>query len=682
MPSQAELIEAYGVMSDSLIEKAGNAAEKAFYALPNYSGFDIMMQYVEQYESILFPARMQAASMAAGFHSEIAKINGKKFTMPKLRPEDFRPWNLRNVDQAFGAYQSRPFREVYRHLSKSNVTSHSASPGTLTEAIAQGGYRAKILAQTDVQLARRKASLFAREANDNIVGYIRVLTGAESCGLCYIASTQRYNKNDLSPIHPGCDCGELPIYGDSDPGQIVDQYNLDRIHESFDRRFGSGTDLGARDLGIGKAVEYKDGVRLADYTLISIRENSELGPVLTRRQDKFLTLAEIQERIRLRKIAGTPADPSFGFDISEAGLRSSARQLKARINAAKHPMKVNEILREGLGITVRDELNLTGDDFNLEAYKEFTSKLIDLQEQYPTPLAELELRTRMDAYAYVYTDKPQGVMGVTNEVLDAKKDKATIRKQFQKAQDSGFFGNWILDAGVEPVEYIQAHEYGHLLDNFGGRGFKPRSIARRFALEGVTEDDLKQWTKDNISLSSFWIDSDNNWIDGSSLAYVERNYIDAYVTEKISEYAVDGKNPRAETVAEAFAQVYFRGDKAEPVAKAITDRMLESYREAAEKSGLEAARRVTDKEIAEVASDVLQSLPPSQRDSSALGDVSPDVVSLISSAIQATGLLAKKKTLAGNAIGYVTSEIAQAQVVARVRAAIVAQAQAAKAGAK
>jgi hypothetical protein len=135
----------------------------------------------------------------------------------------------------------------------------------MTQAIFAGANRISSIVSTDMQLARRNAGFMSRGANDNIVGYARTLTGSENCALCYTASTQRYTRGELMPIHPGCDCGEMPIYGNQDPGQVIDDIRLNATHEAVAARFGV-SDRSAREI---------------DYRSIAIREHGELGPLLT-----------------------------------------------------------------------------------------------------------------------------------------------------------------------------------------------------------------------------------------------------------------------------------------------------------------------------------------------------------------------------------------------------------------
>jgi hypothetical protein len=158
--------------------------------------------------------------------------------------------------------------DVYRALDNGK---------SLTQAIEAGALRISSIASTDVQLARRNAGFQARSRNDRIVGYARTLTGAENCALCYVASTQRYTRGELLPIHPGCDCGEMPIYGTQDPGQVINEARLEATHEAVEERFGI-SDRGARAI---------------DYRNIMVREHGELGPLLTVRDQKFTGPSDI-----------------------------------------------------------------------------------------------------------------------------------------------------------------------------------------------------------------------------------------------------------------------------------------------------------------------------------------------------------------------------------------------------
>lgn len=227
-------------------------------------------RYLKLIETNMMGVKKQAANLSLAYYRQVAKDQGKPFKAPVLKTNALTTAELRNGADTRTVY-TRPFVELRTALSKGK---------SLTEAVEAGAQRAQSLAETEIQLARRGAGFFAREGNSNIVGYLRVLSGLENCALCYVASTQRYTKSDLLPIHPGCDCGEEPIYGNSDPGQVIDQELLDSTHQAIDDRFGE-FDYGADPDSYRKAIV--------------IREHGELGPVLTIKGQHFTSAADLPQ---------------------------------------------------------------------------------------------------------------------------------------------------------------------------------------------------------------------------------------------------------------------------------------------------------------------------------------------------------------------------------------------------
>lgn len=159
---------------------------------------------------------------------------------------------------------ARPIRTVWQALAEGKP---------LDVALAAARFRLAKITATDLQLAKDHAARSALAGDQRVVGYRRVLTGAKSCGLCVIASTQRYHKADLLPIHPGCDCGIAPIVGDQDPGQVLNDRFLDAAHGAIQDRFDVSDRSGR------SPVDYRD--------LIVTHEHGEIGPVLARRGDAF-----------------------------------------------------------------------------------------------------------------------------------------------------------------------------------------------------------------------------------------------------------------------------------------------------------------------------------------------------------------------------------------------------------
>lgn len=154
---------------------------------------------------------------------------------------------------------------------------------SIDEALQAGRVRALSLAATDTQSARVYAARHVMETEPRIQGYRRNLTGGHSCGLCVVASTRRYHKQELLPRHPGCDCGVLPIVGGHDPGQVINRPLLDQLHANVAATFGP------------------DAVNLSADSdayrgLVATYEHGEYGPTLMRAGDSHLTSAAADAR--------------------------------------------------------------------------------------------------------------------------------------------------------------------------------------------------------------------------------------------------------------------------------------------------------------------------------------------------------------------------------------------------
>ena len=267
MTVRQDLMAANSRIGSSLINQTGAVARLAFESLGSWRDDDYL-RFVRQITPILSGAKMQAAQASVAFYKSMANLDDQDWQQPTISAADLTTQALRNGVTTEQVYR-RPFVDVYTALSKGKQ---------MTEAIEAGANRVESLASTEIQLARRNVGLKARNANDRIVGYIRTLTGAENCALCYVASTQRYTRGELMPIHPGCDCGEMPLYGTQDPGQVIDEARLEATHDNIAERFG----VSARD------------ARSVDYRNIKIEQNKELGPVLTIRGQDFTSFDDLQ----------------------------------------------------------------------------------------------------------------------------------------------------------------------------------------------------------------------------------------------------------------------------------------------------------------------------------------------------------------------------------------------------
>lgn len=160
--------------------------------------------------------------------------------------------------------------EVYRRPATSLYTSLSEG-SSMTDAIRAGALRVADLVATDLQMANVHQARASLDASGASV-FRRTLTGAENCALCLIASTQRYHRGSLMPIHPGCDCGVEPLASGEPVPQVIDPALLEATHEQV------ADFAGIADRG-GRAPDYRK--------LIVTHEHGEFGPTLAWRSDAF-----------------------------------------------------------------------------------------------------------------------------------------------------------------------------------------------------------------------------------------------------------------------------------------------------------------------------------------------------------------------------------------------------------
>jgi hypothetical protein len=215
----------------------------------------------------------------------------------------------------------RPATEVYeRSIVEARRMVSDGAP--VDRAMNAGKVRAASTAQTDVIAANREAVGAGRRPW--VVGYRRVLTG-KSCALCATASTQRYRKAELAPIHPRCDCDVAEIYGDSDPGAIINQQLLDDLKRDGGSNYWKRNDIIVDEHGTIRRtkIEYPrdpdTGKRLLDSRGNPIRRkvpgepvrpvaqtHGELGKVLTDRRYSFTSADDLAD-VELPKPAPSTA---------------------------------------------------------------------------------------------------------------------------------------------------------------------------------------------------------------------------------------------------------------------------------------------------------------------------------------------------------------------------------------
>lgn len=166
---------------------------------------------------------------------------------------------LRGVDGS--DVWARPATTVWTEIA------HGTS---LALAGARGLARAVNLAETNLQLAHTHTVAEATRASKVTTGFTRVPRGGRSCALCLLASTQRYHRGDLMPIHPGCHCAVNPIIDGDPAARVIDAGRLEAVHRTIEEA------TGRRDLS---------GAGYRDYVVV--HHHGEIGPVLSVRGQHF-----------------------------------------------------------------------------------------------------------------------------------------------------------------------------------------------------------------------------------------------------------------------------------------------------------------------------------------------------------------------------------------------------------
>ncbi len=258
---QAALDQRYASVSTALRQRTLALVTARFDALAEYRSANAAA-FVEQILPAVLGAQEQMGALTDAYLSEVIGDMLGTTAAPQ------------GVELA-QALRGTPAEEVYARPFTSIWTALSDGK-PLTQAVAEGRQRLVSITGTDLQLARTQASRQVLAADGRCPYYRRVLRGSHNCAMCTIASTQRYKREKLMPIHPGCDCGVKPLPGDAAP--VIDPDLLEAAHAAV----AKGT--GASDRG-GRTTDYRD--------VIITREHGELGPLLAVRRQNFTGPADI-----------------------------------------------------------------------------------------------------------------------------------------------------------------------------------------------------------------------------------------------------------------------------------------------------------------------------------------------------------------------------------------------------
>lgn len=210
-------------------------------------------------------AQSALANLTSNYVASVASEALRRPVAPPPIPLTARA-RLRLVDP--GEVYQRPFVEAYTALKDGQQ---------LDQALGKARVRLREVAEGDMQLTYAHASRAAMEGlpeRQRPTGWRRVLVGSENCAMCVLASTQRYHRENLNPIHPHCDCTVEPIYGPLGHDRVIEPQLLEQVHAAV-------LDLtGVVDRG-GRAVDYRHIMTQITHT------HGELGAMLARPGDRF-----------------------------------------------------------------------------------------------------------------------------------------------------------------------------------------------------------------------------------------------------------------------------------------------------------------------------------------------------------------------------------------------------------
>ena len=258
LDSLNRLTEAYDGQVHAIRQQITAFGQAYWDSMPHYRA-SAVEDMIEAITPRVTAGQLRIADLTRAYLAQCAGELGWNVVLPPIDQDEIR--GARGVDPR--VVYRRPAVDVYTAL---------AAGKPLPQAAAEGRLRLTQLIGGDMQLAKVHASrqsMRGYPAEGQF--YRRVLTGRENCALCVVASTQRYYRGDLLPIHPGCDCDVQPLPPGLAVNQVIDEDLLEQVHQITADR------LGVSDRG-GRTPDYRK--------LLTVSEHGEYGPTLSWAQPK------------------------------------------------------------------------------------------------------------------------------------------------------------------------------------------------------------------------------------------------------------------------------------------------------------------------------------------------------------------------------------------------------------
>lgn len=266
--ASVQLVAAYQELMATLRGRTAGIVSAAWSGLGSWDRPDVA-RFVDTVQPVVAAGQQYAATVADSYIAAAGtQATGTAVAPVGLDPAAYTGGQVRGGVTAAEEF-ARPFHDYWTALSDGK---------SWDDAQMAGVRRASTLADTDVALAGRGAARDAMLAHSpRVVGYRRVMTGVKTCIFCAVASTRKYNIEDLMPIHVHCDCEVSPIWGRKDPGKVINDKLLADIQTGTSRS-DYWKQHGFVDTN-GNFVD-KDGNHIAPDDAVKIAEHGELGPVL------------------------------------------------------------------------------------------------------------------------------------------------------------------------------------------------------------------------------------------------------------------------------------------------------------------------------------------------------------------------------------------------------------------
>jgi hypothetical protein len=282
-PTQVDVAATVAVYQSTSLQLRENLAAfitRLWNSLGTYGNGKIP-EFTRQLIPVVAGSQQQMAAMTSAYlANQRAAALGAPLRVTGVSPRLVTGAAVRNGTAPADVYE-RPFHTVWRELGAAKDGTAGPMPQEAIDAAIEAGLKAAVSsAMTDLQLTKTRTSRLIVSQDKRAICYRRILEGAYSCGLCVVASTNRYGKSELMPIHPGCDCSVMPMY---DTGE-------DRLFgEAADATLASAHDAVAATFGASSpAASVIPGSRGAKYRDVLItHQHGELGPVLAVRGQKF-----------------------------------------------------------------------------------------------------------------------------------------------------------------------------------------------------------------------------------------------------------------------------------------------------------------------------------------------------------------------------------------------------------